>query len=53
MPVLSIGDKQVTVGDEFLKLSPEAQNATVDEIAASIGAGPAAPAAARLRPRRR
>jgi len=47
MPVLTIGDKQVTVGDEFLKLSPEAQNATVDEIASSIGAKPAAaPAAA-------
>jgi hypothetical protein len=51
MPVLTIGEKQVSVGDEFLKLSPEAQNATVEEIAASIGAKPvaavpAAPAAA-------
>jgi hypothetical protein len=45
MPVLTIGDKQVSVGDEFLKLSPEAQNATVDEIASSIGAKPTAPAA--------
>ncbi|KRR21914.1 hypothetical protein [Bradyrhizobium retamae] len=46
MPVLTIGDKQVTVGDEFLKLSPDQQNATVDEIAASIGAKPAAAPAA-------
>ncbi|MCA6114242.1 hypothetical protein J6524_04770 [Bradyrhizobium sp. WSM 1738] len=46
MPVLTIGDKSVTVGDEFLKLSPDQQNATVEEIAASIGAKPAAPAAA-------
>lgn len=42
MPQLTIGDKTVTVGDEFLKLSPEQQNATVEEIAASIGAKPAA-----------
>lgn len=42
MPVLTIGDKQVTVGDEFLKLSPDQQNATVEEIAASIGVKPAA-----------
>lgn len=39
MPVLTIGDKSVTVGDEFLKLSPEQQNATVADIAKSIGAG--------------
>jgi len=49
MPVLSIGDKQVTVGDDFLKLSPDQQNATVQEIASQIGvaaaAAPAAPAA--------
>ncbi|WP_426418199.1 hypothetical protein [Bradyrhizobium genosp. A] len=37
MPVLTIGDKSVTVGDEFLKLSPDQQNATVQEIAGSIG----------------
>lgn len=52
MPVLTIGDKSVTVGDEFLKLSPDQQNATVQEIAGSIGvtgnaaAAPEAPAAA-------
>lgn len=39
MPVLTIGDKSVTVGDEFLKLSPDQQNATVQEIAGSIGVG--------------
>ncbi len=39
MPVLTIGDKSVTVGDEFLKLSPEQQNAAVADIAKSIGAG--------------
>ncbi|WP_338688916.1 hypothetical protein V5279_25065 [Bradyrhizobium sp. 26S5] len=44
MAVLTIGDKSVTVGDEFLKLSPDQQNATVEEIASSIGAK--APAAA-------
>jgi len=37
MPTLKIGDKSVTVDDSFLKLSPEQQNATVDEIAASVG----------------
>lgn len=39
MPQLTIGDKSVTVGDEFLKLSPEAQNATVAQIAQQIGVG--------------
>lgn len=37
MPTLNIGGKRVKVGDEFLSLSPEQQNATVDEIAASMG----------------
>lgn len=37
MPVLNINGKRVTVDDSFLQLSPEQQNATVDEIAASIG----------------
>lgn len=36
MPTLTIGDRKVTVGDEFLKLSPEQQNSTVDEIARAI-----------------
>lgn len=37
MATLTIGDKSVTVGDEFLKLSPEQQNAAVADIAKSIG----------------
>jgi len=42
MPTLSIGDKSVTVGDDFLKLSPDEENATVEEIASSLGAKPEA-----------
>jgi hypothetical protein len=38
MPTLRIGDKDVKVGDEFLKLSPTQQAMTVNEIADSIGA---------------
>jgi hypothetical protein len=44
MPTLTIGDKSVTVGDEFLKLSPADQNAAVQQIATSISAAPAGPA---------
>lgn len=36
MPTLNINGRKVTVGDEFLSLSPEQQNATVDEIAKSF-----------------
>jgi hypothetical protein len=36
MPTLTIGDRQVTVDDSFLQLSPERQNATVEEIAKSL-----------------
>lgn len=43
MPTLNIGGKKVKVDDSFLKLSPEQQNATVDEIAHKISAAPAAP----------
>jgi hypothetical protein len=39
MPTLNIGGKRVTVGDDFLSLSPEDQNATVEEIAGSLGQG--------------
>ncbi|MCP1239855.1 hypothetical protein NKW44_09125 [Acetobacter lovaniensis] len=39
MPTLTINGRDVDVGDEFLKLSPEQQNATVDEIAHSMGGG--------------
>ncbi len=52
MTTLSINGKKVKVSDDFLKLSPEEQNRTVEEIAKGIGvapkveAQPAAPAAA-------
>lgn len=36
MPTLNIEGRKVTVGAEFLKLTPDEQNATVDEIAASL-----------------
>lgn len=36
MATLSINGRQVTVDDSFLSLTPEQQNATVDEIAASF-----------------
>ncbi|KXV72193.1 hypothetical protein AD952_05625 [Acetobacter cerevisiae] len=41
MPTLTINGRDVEVGDEFLHLSPEQQNATVDEIAHSMGVHPA------------
>jgi hypothetical protein len=37
MPVLDISGHEVEVDDSFLSLSPEKQNATVDEIAQSLG----------------
>lgn len=37
MPVLNIGGQRVRVGDEFMSMSPDMQNQTVDEIASSIG----------------
>lgn len=42
MPTLNIDGRKVTVGDEFLKLSPDKQNATVDEIHKSFGVSPSA-----------
>ncbi len=36
MPVLNIEGRKVTVDDSFLKLDPEQQNATVEEISASL-----------------
>lgn len=39
MTTLNIGGKRVKVSDDFLRLSPEQQNATVDEIARSLGGG--------------
>lgn len=40
MTTLTINGQKVTVSDDFLKLSPEQQNATVDEIAKSMGIAP-------------
>jgi hypothetical protein len=39
MPTLNIDGRSVQVDDSFLKLSADQQNATVDEIAKSFGAG--------------
>lgn len=44
MATLNIEGRQVTVDDSFLKLSPEEQHSTVDDIAKSLGAQPAAAA---------
>lgn len=41
MPTLNINGQRVKVDDSFLSLSPEQQNATVDEIAASLSRGSA------------
>lgn len=43
MPTLNIGGKRVKVDDSFLSLSPEEQDATVDEISKSIGVTPQLP----------
>lgn len=40
MATLEINGRDVEVDDSFLSLTPEQQNATVDEIAASMGAQP-------------
>ncbi len=40
MPTLNISGRSVTVDDSFLKLSPDQQNDTVDEIARSMPAAP-------------
>lgn len=45
MATLNVNGKRVQVDDSFLSLPPEQQNATVDEIAASLGQQGAAPAA--------
>lgn len=42
MATLNIGGKRVKVDDAFLSLSPEQQQATVDEIAGQLDAGPSA-----------
>lgn len=47
MPTLNIGGRRVTVGNEFTSLSPEQQNATVDEIATSFSDKEQAPITAK------
>lgn len=42
MATLDINGRKVNVDDGFLKLSPEEQNATVEEIAKTLGTSPAA-----------
>jgi hypothetical protein len=37
MPTLTINGRKVTVGDEFMQLPPDQQDATVDEIAQGMG----------------
>lgn len=49
MPTIVIGDKKVTVGDEFLALPKEEQLKTIDDIAAKIGAT-ATPAPPKFQP---
>jgi hypothetical protein len=36
MPTLNIGGQRIKVGDDFLRMSPDQQNAAVEEIAASL-----------------
>lgn len=50
MPTLNINGQRVTVGDEFLSLPPEQQNATVDEIAKTLSQRKQAPEAATTKP---
>ena len=45
MPTLNIGGKKVKVDDSFLQLSPEEQQATVEQIAAQLGDDAGKPAA--------
>jgi hypothetical protein len=50
MATLNINGKRVKVSDDFLRMTPEQQNAAVEEIAASIGGQPPAPAPAAVGP---
>jgi hypothetical protein len=45
MPTLNIQGRKVKVGDEFLSMTPEQQNETVEEIAASLNLKPETAAA--------
>lgn len=46
MAQITVQGKKVNVSDNFFQLSPEDQDATVDEIAAGLGAGPASTSSA-------
>lgn len=50
MATINIQGQSVTVDDSFLKLSPDQQNATVDEIASHLGVKPTATAQASQAP---
>src|SRR3954471_3667967 len=50
MAALNIEGRTVQVDDSFLKLPPDQQNATVDEIARSLKATPAAQEQAKTEP---
>lgn len=50
MPTLNVGGRSVQVGDDFLKLSPEQQGETVDEIARSLVSAPPQPAKQQQQP---
>lgn len=43
MPILEINGRRVEVDDSFLSMTPDQQNATVDEIARSMGSAPQSP----------
>lgn len=48
MPTLTINGRRVTVDDSFLRLLPEQQDATVDEIAGQFGGAVSSTPANRL-----
>lgn len=50
MATLNIAGRKVTVDEGFLKLSPTEQNATVEEIAKTLGPASAAPSPAEVAP---
>lgn len=48
MPTLQIEGRKIKVSDDFLKMSPDQQNAAVEEIAASLGVKPTSDAPANM-----
>lgn len=51
MATLNINGRKVKVDDSFLSLTPDQQNATVDEIAASLGGQSSGPLTGKVEPR--